>query len=94
MRVPLLILFSSTLILFSCKKDQDNGSQNDTKSVMVKDLAGDTVELKYQFVFQDSKTPQQTKIVKMVKVNGAWKCRETRAYDASWDDGSQPEPQP
>ncbi len=59
-----------------------------------KDLAADTVELKYRFAFQEDNNPQQTKIVKMVKVHGVWKCRETRAYDASWDDGSQPEPQP
>lgn len=57
-------------------------------------LAGDTVELKYQFGFQADNSPQQTKIVKMVKVNGAWRCRETRAYDANWDDGGRLEPQP
>ena len=59
-----------------------------------KDLARDTVELKYQFGFEDDKTSKQIKIVKMTKVNGVWRCRETSPYDASWDEGSQPEPQP
>ena len=61
-----------------------------------KDLAGDKVELKYQFTFanwQQSSPPQQTKIVTMIKVNGAWICSQTRAHDASWDVGSQPEPE-
>ena len=60
-----------------------------------KALSTDTVELKYQFAFrdsQDSSTPQQTKIVTMVEVNGVWRCAQTRAHDASWDAGSQPEP--
>ncbi|MEI9866119.1 MAG: sigma-70 family RNA polymerase sigma factor [Limisphaerales bacterium] len=56
-----------------------------------KDLASDKVELKYQFTFENQ---PQTKIVLMVRVNGAWICRETRAYDTNWDAGSQPEPQP
>ena len=55
-----------------------------------KNLANDRVELKYQFTFQPT---QETKIVLMLKVNGVWRCAQTRAYDASWDDGSQPEPQ-
>ena len=59
-----------------------------------KDLASDRVELKYQFAFQDGAASLETKIVVMVKVNGAWRCAETRGYDASWDEGSQPEPQP
>ncbi len=60
-----------------------------------KDLSSDRVELKYQFGFTDSQqssTPQQTKIVTMVKVNGAWRCGGTRAHDAGWDSDSQPEP--
>ena len=59
-----------------------------------KDLAGDRVELKYQFGFQKGSTPQETKMVAMVKVNGAWRCAQTSVYDPRWDDGSQPEPQP
>ncbi len=59
-----------------------------------KDLAGNRVELKYRFGFQDDSTPQQTKIVDMAEMNGAWKCAQTRAYDSSWEDGSQAEPQP
>jgi hypothetical protein len=57
-----------------------------------KDLASDKVELKYQFTFQSHSTPTQTKVVTMVKVNGAWRCAQTRAYDATWDPDSQPEP--
>jgi hypothetical protein len=55
-----------------------------------KNLAADRVELKYQFAFGDR---QETKTVEMVKIEGAWKSGQTRAWDASWDDGSQPEPQ-
>ncbi len=55
-----------------------------------KNLASDRVELKYQFAFGKR---QETKIVEMAKIEGAWKSGQTRVYDASWDDGSQPEPQ-
>jgi uncharacterized protein YchJ len=58
-----------------------------------KNLASDKVELKYQFAFQNGSSPQQTKIVEMVKINGAWRSGQTRAHDASWDDGSEPGPQ-
>ncbi|MDB6121075.1 MAG: hypothetical protein JWQ71_68 [Pedosphaera sp.] len=58
-----------------------------------KNLANGKVELKYQFAFQDGSTRQQTKIAEMVKINGAWRSGQTRVYDASWDDGSEPEPQ-
>ena len=61
-----------------------------------KDLSSDKVELKYQFTFsnwQQSSPPQQTKIVTLIKVNGAWLCAQPRTYDESWDAGSQPEPQ-
>ena len=58
-----------------------------------KDLAQDKVELKYQFGFDEGSGRQQTKIVLMVKNNGAWKCAQTRGYDAAWDADSQPEPQ-
>jgi hypothetical protein len=81
---------------FAARSKEEFASFQGIQFLARKDLAGDTVELKYQFVNSDSKaseTSAQTKIVKMVKVNGAWRCRETRAYDASWDDGSQPEPQ-
>jgi RNA polymerase sigma factor (sigma-70 family) len=60
-----------------------------------KDLTSDRVELKYLFPYkdsQDSSTPQQTKIVTMTKVNGVWRCAQTRAHDASWDADSQLEP--
>jgi RNA polymerase sigma factor (sigma-70 family) len=59
-----------------------------------KDLASDRVELKYQFTFLQNSPPQATKIAQMLKVDGVWRVCQTRDYDASWDDGSQPEPQP
>jgi hypothetical protein len=55
-----------------------------------KDLADDKVQLKYKFAFGDR---QETKTVEMVRVGGAWKSSHTRAWEASWDEGSQPEPQ-
>jgi hypothetical protein len=55
-----------------------------------KDLADDIVELKYQFTFENH---LETKIVEMVKLNGAWRCRQTSGYNANWDEGSQAEPQ-
>ena len=58
-----------------------------------KDLSSDRVELKYLFPYQESPAPQQVKIVTMIKVNSAWLCAQTRGYDASWDAGSQPEPE-
>ncbi|MFT3824150.1 MAG: HmuY family protein [Chitinophagaceae bacterium] len=43
MRVALLpCLLCSAVLLFSCKKSRDDQSQDDTKSVLIKDLAGDT----------------------------------------------------
>ena len=59
-----------------------------------KDVSSDRVELKYQFAFGDNPARKETKIVEMVKMEGAWKSGQTRAYDASWDNGSQPESQP
>ena len=58
-----------------------------------KDLANDTVELKYQFGFESDSASRQTKIVTMVRANGTWRCARTRAYDAIWDADSQPEPE-
>jgi RNA polymerase sigma factor (sigma-70 family) len=58
-----------------------------------KDLAGGRVELKYLFPYPESPAPQQIKIVTMVQINRAWLAAQTRAYDASWDAGSQPEPE-
>jgi len=56
-----------------------------------KNVANDKVELKYHFAFGER---QETKIVEMIKIGGAWKSGQTRGWDQSWDDGSQPEPQP
>ena len=60
-----------------------------------KDLADGSVELKYRrsSLQDNSTTTEETKIVAMVKVNGAWLCGGTRAYYESWDAGSQPEPE-
>lgn len=58
-----------------------------------KDLSSERVELKYLFPFQGNSTSQQIKIVTMIKINGAWMCSQTRAHDASWDAGSQLEPE-
>ena len=55
-----------------------------------KNVARDKVELKYHFAFGER---EETKIVEMVKIDGAWRSGQTRAHDASWDEGSQPEPQ-
>jgi hypothetical protein len=35
------------------------------------------------------RTTSATGTIEMVKVNGAWRGGHTRAYDASWDDGSE-----
>jgi hypothetical protein len=56
-----------------------------------KNLASDRVELKYRFAFGYHRTPQ-TKIVEMVRINGAWKSAQTRPHDPGWDIGSLPEP--
>jgi len=59
-----------------------------------KEVAHDRVELKYQFAFGDNPTRQETKIVEMVRLEGAWKSGQTRPYDPGWDAGSQPEARP
>lgn len=78
---------------FRARSQNDFASFQGFQILARKDLAGDTVELKYQFAFQGDSSRHQTKIVKMVRINGAWKCAQTRSYDASWDPDSQPEPQ-
>jgi hypothetical protein len=55
-----------------------------------KNIARDRVELKYRFAFGKRR---ETKTVEMVKMKGAWKSGETRAWDPRWDNGSEPEPQ-
>jgi len=59
-----------------------------------KEVANDRVELKYQFAFGDNPTRHETKIVEMLKLEGAWKSGQTRPYDPGWDAGSQPEARP
>jgi len=76
---------------FRARSQKEFALFNGIEILARKNLASDRVELKYQFGFG---TRQETKIVEMVKIGGAWKSGQTRMYDASWDDGSQPEPQP
>ena len=51
-----------------------------------KDLASDRVELKYEFAFGNR---EETKIVEMVRIAGTWRSGATRAWEASWDEGSR-----
>jgi len=76
---------------FRARSQKEFALFNGIEILARKNLTSDRVELKYQFAFG---TRQETKIVEMVKIEGAWKSGQTRAYDASWDEGSQPEPQP
>jgi RNA polymerase sigma factor (sigma-70 family) len=79
---------------FHTRSQEDFTSLSGFQILARKDLGTDKVELKYQFGFGNGPTSQQTKIVVMVKANGAWRCAQTRPFDASWDTDSQPEPQP
>jgi hypothetical protein len=75
-------------------RDRSKAEFDSFKGIQIlarKNLAADRVELKYEFAFGERR---ETKIVEMVKIDGAWKSGQTRAYEANWDDGSQPEPQP
>jgi len=79
---------------FRTRSQTEFASFNGIQILARKNLANDRVELKYEFAFGNGPTRQETKIVEMVKIEGAWKSGQTRVYEASWDDGSQPEPQP
>jgi len=64
-----------------------------------KTVADDKVELKYRVEFQNqapSQPDEATKIAILVKEGSAWGLPEDngKKYEASWDEGSQPEPQP
>ena len=76
------------------RSQKEFASFNGIQILARKNLASDRVELKYQFAFGNGPARQEIKIVEMVKIQGAWKSGQTRAHDAVWDDGSQPEPQP
>lgn len=78
---------------FPARSRSDFASFQGFQVLARKDLAADKVELKYQFGFQPGTAPDQTKVVLMVKANGAWRCAETRAWEPGWDAGSQPEPE-
>jgi hypothetical protein len=74
---------------FRARSQRDFDSFKGFQILARKNLASDRVELKYQFGFG---ARQETKIVEMVKFEGAWKSGQTRGYDLSWDEGSQPQP--
>lgn len=61
-----------------------------------KDLADGTVQLRYQFDFNDHlpapKTGPLDKVISMVNIQGAWKCAAVTGYTTDWDAGSTPEP--
>ena len=76
---------------FSARSQAEFASFKGIQILARKNLANDKVELKYHFAFGER---EETKIVEMVKVGGAWKSGQTRVYESSWDDGSQPEPKP
>lgn len=78
---------------FRTKSPEDFAAFQGFQILARKALGADTVELKYQFGFGPGSTPEQTKIVTMVEANGVWRCAQTRLYDATWDVGSQPEPE-
>ena len=66
-----------------------------------KTVADDKVELKYRVEFQPQApgaggADGATKIAILVKEGSAWGLPENngKKYDASWDEGSQPESQP
>jgi hypothetical protein len=75
---------------FAARSKEEFASFKGIQILARKNLADDRVELKYKFAFGERR---ETKTVEMVKIEGAWKSGQTRAWDASWDDGSQPEPQ-
>jgi hypothetical protein len=75
-------------------KSQDLDSFQGLQILARKTIASDKVELKFQFSFRNRPVPQKTKIAEVAKVNGAWKVAKNRPYEASWDDGSEPEPKP
>ena len=75
---------------FSARSKAEFASFKGIQILARKDLASDRVELKYHFAFGKR---QETKIVEMVKIDGAWKSGQTRAHEPSWDAGSQAEPQ-
>jgi RNA polymerase sigma factor (sigma-70 family) len=79
---------------FHARSKEDFASLSGFQILARKDLASDKVELKYQFGFGNDPDSQQTKIVLMVKANGAWRCAGTWPFDAGWDTDSRPEPQP
>ena len=79
---------------FRDRSQREFASFTGIQIVARKNLASDRVELKYRFAFQNGPAAQETKIVEMVKIDGAWRSGQTRTNDAGWDAGSQPEPQP
>ncbi|HEV2693275.1 MAG TPA: hypothetical protein VG347_10310 [Verrucomicrobiae bacterium] len=77
---------------FHDRSQKDFSSFTGIQILARKNVAPDRVELKYQFAFENGAAAQQTKIVEMIQINGAWKSGATRTNLAGWDAGSQPEP--
>jgi len=73
---------------FSARSQAEFASFKGIQILARKNLASDRVELKYHFGFGER---EETKIVEMVKIEGAWKSGQTRVHDPGWDEGSQPE---
>lgn len=76
---------------FRARSQKDFASFKGIQILARKSLSSDKVELKYRFAFGKRR---ETKIVEVIQMDGAWKSGQTRAYDPSWDVGSQPMPQP
>lgn len=78
---------------FHTRSRRDFASFRGFQILARKDMASDRVELKYSFGFLGDSPSRQTKVVTMVRVDGVWRCAQTRSYDSNWDIGSQPEPE-
>jgi hypothetical protein len=74
---------------FRSRSQREFASFNGIQILARKAIAKNKVELKYAFGFG---ARQQTKLVEMIKIGTAWKSGQTRPYDPSWDQGSEPEP--
>lgn len=68
---------------FSARSQREFASFKGIQILARKDLGRDRVELKYQFAFGKRR---ETKVVEMIKMDGAWKSGGTRAHDPGWDE--------
>lgn len=81
MRLSLLLLLSSGLF-FSCKKNNDDQSQGDSKSVLIKDLAGDTGASLTDGVDGKERRPFRVFLFKLKNQQQIW--LRTAADSAQW----------